>query len=89
MVEYPGAIVVKLPQLPGASVGLMVGVRELVTVLVRVSVRVGVLVRVGVDVIVLVCVGVGGTQPEPTSVGTFRLTISHMPSSPKRFQPQQ
>ena len=80
MVEYPGAIVVKLPQLPGASVGLMVGVRELVTVLVRVSVRVGVLVRVGVAVVVLVCVGVGGTQPEPTRVGTIRLTVSHTPS---------
>ena len=66
----------------------MAGVRDLVRVLVRVAVRVTVDVRVGVLVTVLVLVGVGGAQPE-TRVGTFRLTVSHMPSWPYSFNPQQ
>ena len=74
---------------PGGGVVVLFGVRDLVSVFVRVGVRVTVAVRVDVLVSVLVRVGVGGTQPEPTSVGTFRLTVSHMPSCPKGFQPQQ
>ena len=69
--------------LPGTSVALLVDVRDLVSVLVCVGVRVTVAVCVDVLVSVLVLVGVGGTQPE-TRVGTFRLTISHMPSCLKR-----
>ena len=74
--------------MPGSDVAVLFGVRDLVRVLVRVGVRVTVAVRVGVLVTVLVRVGVGGTQPE-TRVGTFRMTVSHMPSCPKGFQPQQ
>ena len=72
----------------GTSVAVRVEVRDVVDVWVTVAVRVGVLVRVGVDVVVLVLVGVGGTQPE-TRVGTFRLTVSHMPSCAKALYPQQ
>ena len=80
----------KLPHglLPGTSVALLVGVRDLVGVFVLVLVCVTVAVRVDVLVRVLVLVGVGGTQPE-TRVGTFRSTVSHMPSCPTMFQPQQ
>ena len=73
---------------PGGGVVVLFGVRDLVSVLVRVGVRVTVAVRVDVLVTVLVLVGVGGTQPE-TRVGTFRLIVSHMPSCAKALNPQQ
>ena len=89
--EYPAVIAVMLPHgsLPGTIVAVLVDVRDLVRVLVRVGVCVTVADLVGVLVRVGVCVGVGGTQPEPTSVGTLRLTVSQTPIWPTSFQPQQ
>ena len=95
LLNAPASILVKLPHGKVGGVAVMVGVRDLVRVLVRVpvrvtvAVRVGVLVRLGVDVVVFVCVGVGGTQPEPTRVGTYRMPVSQTPLWPLTFLPQQ